>query len=48
MRKFEEGCNGDAVAVACGFNILYTIRGEEDLKGEFVGWGKIVKKSGVS
>ena len=40
VRKFEEGRNGAAVAVACGFDILLHHRGEEVLKEEFVGWGE--------
>jgi hypothetical protein len=32
VRKFE-GCNGDAVAVACGFDILYTTEEKKTSKG---------------
>ena len=48
VRKFEEGWNGDAVAVACGFDILYTIGGKKSSKGSSSGRGKIVKKGSVS
>jgi hypothetical protein len=41
VRKFEENCNGDTVAVACGFDIPLRHKGEEDLKREFVGWGRL-------
>lgn len=49
VRKFEEGWNGVAVTVACGFDILYTTGEKKFLqRGEFVRREKIVKKSGAS
>jgi len=47
VRKFEEGRNGAAVAVACGFDILYTTGEKKSSRGSSSDGGKIVKKSGV-
>jgi hypothetical protein len=33
VRKFEEGWNGVAVTVACGFDILYTTGEKKFLQG---------------
>jgi hypothetical protein len=33
VRKFEEGWNGVAFAVACGFDILYTTREKKSSRG---------------
>jgi hypothetical protein len=44
VRKFEEGWNGAAVAVACGFDILYTTGEKKFSRGSSSDGGKIVKK----
>jgi hypothetical protein len=41
VRKFEEGCNGDAVAVACGFDILYTTGEKKTSKGSSSDGGRL-------
>jgi hypothetical protein len=44
VRKFEEGWNGVAVAVACGFDIFYTTGEKKSSRGSSSDGRKIVKK----
>jgi hypothetical protein len=44
VRKFEEGWNGVAVAVACGFDILYNTGEKKSSRGSSSDGRKIVKK----